>query len=259
MKEIKLLSWNVNGLRAAAKKGFVEEMWKIDPHIICLQEIKAKQEQLPPEVEIIPGYRSYFFSAQRPGYSGVAVYSKLEPEEVSFGIGEPRFDEEGRVLVLDYSNFRLLNAYFPNGGGSEERLAYKMDFCEYILEYARAYRGENPQRPLIVCGDVNTAHKEIDLARPKENSTRSGFLDIERAWIDRFLAVGFLDTFRVFNQQPEAYTWWDMKTRARNRNVGWRIDYFLADQALESRLKKAEILPDILGSDHCPITLDLAL
>ena len=255
----KLLSWNVNGLRAAAKKGFLDYMQEINPDVICLQEIKAKEEQLPPEVQLIPGYRSYFFPAQRPGYSGVAVYSKLEPLWVQYGLGEERFDQEGRVLLLDFANFRLLNAYFPNGGANEERLRYKLDFSYAVLDFAKAYEAQTPQRPMLICGDVNTAHREIDLARPKENVTHSGFMPIEREWVDAFLGIGFLDTFRLFCDQPGQYSWWDMKTHSRERNVGWRIDYFFASEKLRPRLKGAAILPEIYGSDHCPVTVDLEI
>lgn len=252
MREISLLSWNVNGIRAAAKKGFVEQVKELEPDIICLQEIKAKVEQLPPELLEIEGYRAYFNPAERPGYSGVAVYSRIEPDAVCLGIGDERYDREGRALILDFPSFRLLNAYFPNGGSSQERLDYKMDFCEEILQYAKAQ-----DRPLLICGDVNTAHEEIDLARPKENVKNSGFMPHEREWIDRFLAAGFIDTFRLLHPEEVAYSWWDMKTRARERNIGWRIDYFFASQSLQDKISDAYILPDIMGSDHCPIGLKL--
>lgn len=252
MGEMTLLSWNVNGIRAAAKKGFVGQVKELQPDIICLQEIKAKIEQLPPELLEIEGYRAYFYPAERPGYSGVAIYSRSEPEAVCYGIGDERYDREGRVLILDFPDFRLLNAYFPNGGSSQERLDYKMDFCEEILQYAKSQ-----DKPLLICGDVNTAHEEIDLARPKENVKNSGFMPHEREWIDRFLAAGFIDTFRLLHPDEVAYSWWDMKTRARERNIGWRIDYFLASQSLQEKISDAYILPDIMGSDHCPIGLKL--
>lgn len=259
MAEIKLLSWNVNGLRAVAKKGFLDRIWEIDPDIICLQEIKAKEEQLPSEVSIIPGYRSYFFPAQQGGYSGVAVYSKLEPELVTYGLDEGRFDDEGRVLVVDYADFRLLTAYFPNGSKNQERLDYKMDFCRCLTQYCQEFLRKEPDKLLLVCGDVNTAHQEIDLARPKENSQRSGFLPLERSWLDDFLAIGMVDTFRFFNSQGGQYTWWDLKTRARERNVGWRIDYFFASAAHQARVLNAGILPEISGSDHCPTSLTIKI
>ncbi|MEG1501165.1 MAG: exodeoxyribonuclease III [Clostridiales bacterium] len=256
MKITTLLSWNINGLRAAAKKGFTEKIAQLSPDIICLQEIKAKIEQLPPEIADLEGYHSYFFPAQRPGYSGVAVYSRQEPLSVHYGFGESRFDDEGRVLLLDFPGFRLLNAYFPNGSGSPERLQYKMDFCYAILEYCHQYE-EKEQRPLIICGDVNTAHQEIDLSRPKENSKSSGFLPMERAWVDDFIQGGYLDTFRLFHSEPKRYSWWDMKTRARDRNIGWRIDYFFASKSLQTKLANADILEEVIGSDHCPIILEI--
>lgn len=254
MAILKLLSWNVNGLRAVAKKGFAEAMAAIDADIICLQEIKAKPEQLPEEVLNLPGYSGYFFPAERPGYSGVAVYSKREPDKITYGMGDKYFDDEGRVLILDFPAFRLLNIYFPNGGGGDDRLAYKMEFNRALSSYV-----QKEEKPLIICGDVNTAHQEIDLARPKENETRSGFMPIERAWIDEFLELGFVDAYRRYIKEGGNYSWWDMKTRARERNVGWRIDYFFVSKTLESRLRDAYLLPGVLGSDHCPMVLDMEI
>ncbi len=250
--KLKLLSWNVNGLRSVAQKGFRETMSMIDPDVICLQETKVKEDQLPQELLEFPGYHGYFFAAERPGYSGVAVYSKIEPNSVRYGIGEDKYDREGRVLILDYDAFQLINAYFPNGGSGEERLNYKLEFCQAISTYCK-----ESKRPILLCGDVNTAHREIDLARPKENVNHSGFMPIERQWIDEFLDLGFLDTFRLFCQEEHNYSWWDMKTRARGRNVGWRIDYFFASQSLKDALTDAFIIPEVLGSDHCPVGICL--
>lgn len=251
---MKLLSWNVNGVRAAVKKGAREALDIINADIVCLQEIKAKPEQMPAELMAWPGYTPFICSAERPGYSGVAVFAKQEPYAVAYGLGEERFDREGRTLILDYESFRLINCYFPNGGSGPERLQFKLDFYEAMLDYA-----QRSEKPLIVCGDVNTAHREIDLARPKENQTVSGFLPEERAWIDRFLAAGFLDSFRLFHTEGEQYSWWDMKTRARARNVGWRIDYFFVSEALRPRLTDAYLLPAVMGSDHCPVLLEAEL
>ena len=198
------------------------------------------------------GYTPYINSAERPGYSGVAVFTKDQPILVEKGLGIERFDVEGRVITLDYPAFRLFNCYFPNGGNGPERLQYKMDFYEAVSEYAK-----NCPKPLIVCGDVNTAHREIDLARPKENVKNTGFLPEERSWIDGFLDSGFIDSFRLFHDDGGNYSWWDMKTRARERNVGWRIDYFFVAEALRDKITDAYILPEIVGSDHCPVVLEI--
>lgn len=249
---MKLISWNVNGIRAAVKKGAVDILKEIDADVISLQELKAKPEQVPREIMELPGYTPYIFSAERPGYSGTAVLTKIRPEKASLGMDIPRFDCEGRTIILEFPEFSLFSAYFPNGGNGPERLQYKMDFYEATLDYAK----QSP-KPLIITGDVNTAHKEIDLARPKENRNNTGFLPMECDWIDRLLASGFLDSFRMFNDQPGQYSWWDMKTRARARNVGWRIDYFFVDQRLKDKVKDAYILPEVEGSDHCPVVLEL--
>ena len=251
---LKLLSWNVNGVRAAVKKGAQDALKSIDPDVVCLQEIKAKPEQVPPELLEWEGYHSYICSAERPGYSGVAVFAKTPADNMACGMEQARFDDEGRMVVLDYPRFRLLNCYFPNGGNGPERLKYKMDFYAAFKEYALS-----SPKPLIICGDVNTAHKEIDLARPKENEKNTGFLPMERAWIDEFLEAGFVDTFRIFYDDGGHYSWWDMKTRARERDVGWRIDYFFVSQSLKDMVKDAYILPQVMGSDHCPVVLEIEL
>ncbi len=258
MKTWRLLSWNVNGIRAVAKKGFFDWFAKAKPDVLCLQETKAHPEQLAKELLEIDGYNSSFHWAEKRGYSGVAIYAGERPAKVLPSMGDPRYDGEGRVLVHTYPSFTLFNVYFPNGKSRPERLAYKMDFYKDFLKLLRTYR-ESGQKNLIVCGDVNTAHKEIDLARPKENSKISGFLPEERAWIDELLADGFHDTFRLFEAGPENYTWWDQQSRARERNVGWRIDYFFVSDPLKARLKKAFILPEVMGSDHCPVGIDLVV
>jgi len=255
MKKFRILSWNVNGIRAAYKKGFVHWLPKENPDIICLQETKAMKEQLPDDLINVGEYNSYFSSAERKGYSGVATYSKAEPVSVSTGMGIKKFDSEGRFLISDFGEFILFNIYFPNGKAKKERLQYKMDFYDSFLKHLNKLTKQG--KKIAVCGDVNTAHKEIDLARPKENSKISGFLPEEREWIDKLLQAGFIDTFRMFNDKGENYTWWDMMTRARDRNVGWRIDYFFISENLSSNLKSASILPDVLGSDHCPVGIEL--
>jgi exodeoxyribonuclease-3 len=252
---MKLLSWNVNGIRAIYKKGFLDWFTKEDSDILCLQETKAKKEQLSDELLNVNGYTSYFSSAERKGYSGTATYTKLNPVKVSNGIGIKTFDSEGRFLITDFDEFILFNIYFPNGKAKAERLQYKMDFYEAFLKHLKKLLKQD--KKIVICGDVNTAHKEIDLARPKANEKTSGFLPQEREWIDKLLEAGFIDTLRVYNQKPEQYTWWDMMTRARDRNVGWRIDYFFISDNLKDNLKNAFILPDVMGSDHCPVGIEL--
>jgi exodeoxyribonuclease-3 len=198
-----------------------------------------------------------FASAQKKGYSGVAFYTKKEPINIKCGFGIEKFDREGRVQIADYGDFVLFNIYFPNGKASAERLAYKMEFYNAFLEYANTLKSKG--KKLIICGDVNTAHKEIDLARPKDNEKISGFLPSERAWIDKFLDKGFVDTLRMYNTEPDNYTWWSMRTRARERNVGWRIDYFFASENIAGNIKDAFIMSDVMGSDHCPIGIDLEI
>ena len=257
MKNIRILSWNVNGIRAVYKKGFVDWLKKENPDILCLQETKAQKEQLTDDLLNVGGYTSHFSSAEKKGYSGTATYTKQKPESFKTGIGIKKFDSEGRFAVTDYGKFILFNIYFPNGKARKERLEYKMDFYESFLKHLKKPLKEG--KKIVICGDVNTAHKEIDLARPKANEKTSGFLPEEREWIDKLLDAGFIDTFRVFNDKPENYTWWDMITRARERNVGWRIDYFFISENLSKNLKSAFIMPDVMGSDHCPVGIELSV
>jgi len=251
----KIISWNVNGIRASMKKGFDEKLLDMNPDIMCLQETKAWREQLDEKTLNIGDYKSYFSQPERKGYSGVAIYTKEEPKNVTIGLGIEEFDSEGRTLIAEYENFVLYNIYYPNGKKNAERLQYKLDFYEAFQEHAvkQKEKGKN----VVVCGDVNTAHKPIDLARPKPNEKTSGFLPIEREWMDRFLASGFYDTLRLFNNSPELYSWWDVISRARDRNVGWRIDYFFISESLKDKIKNAFILSEVMGSDHCPVGIDL--
>ncbi len=255
MKIYRLLSWNVNGLRAVLKKNFLTWLQQSAADVLCLQEIKAMSSQLPPDVLYYPGYDVQIQSAERPGYSGVATFSKEKPLSVQRGFGVNRFDSEGRILETEYPQFTLLNIYFPNGKSGDERLQYKMDFYAEALKYFMKLR--NRGKKLVICGDVNTAHKPIDLKRPKENEDVSGFLPMEREWMDQWVSKGFIDSFRVFNQKPDQYTWWDMKSAARERNVGWRIDYHFISEDLKPCLKEAFILPEVMGSDHCPVGITL--
>lgn len=253
---MRIISWNVNGLRAADKKGFYDWFRKYQPDILCLQEIKSTEEQLPPHLRNVPGYYLYISSAERKGYSGVATYTKIKPIEIKYGLDIEKFDKEGRILITEYKNFILFNIYFPNGKQSKERLDYKLDFYDTFLAYIDNLKARNGKN-MIVCGDFNTAHREIDLARPKENEKVSGFLPVERAWIDRFIDHGYIDTFRHFNKDTIQYTWWDIKTNARERNVGWRIDYFFVSKEFISKVKKAFILQEVMGSDHCPVGIEI--
>ena len=226
------------------------------PDIFCLQETKASPEQLPDALREVPKFSSFFSSSTvKKGYSGVAIYTKVEPLSVIYGMGSKEFDEEGRLVGAEYDDFWLLNVYFPNGGQGPHRLEYKMRFYDAFLKFAEKLRG---QKPVIFCGDVNTAHEEIDLSRPKENAHNTGFLPEERAWLDEVTDAGYVDSFRhFFPSRKEAYSYWDLFTHARDRNVGWRIDYFFIAQELMKRLKKAEIHPEIYGSDHCPVSITL--
>ena len=257
MDEIKLISWNVNGIRAAHRKGFIDWLIEEDGDIVSVQETKAHIDQLPRKLINIPGYTSYFSSARRKGYSGVGTYTKLKPNQVINGMGIKKFDIEGRLIRLDYDDFTLLNIYYPNGGSGEERLQYKLDFYDAFLDYANNLVDEGLN--LIICGDVNTAHKAIDLVRPKQNEETSGFLPVEREWVTKFLDNGYVDTFREFNTEGENYTWWSYRTKARDRNVGWRLDYFFVNDEFKSHVKDSYILSDVLGSDHCPIALKIKL
>ena len=250
-----IISWNVNGLRAVHRKGALQAVVDKNPDILCVQETKSLPDQLPDDLRTLNGYHSYFhFPTEKKGYSGVAIYSKEEPLKVSRDMGIEQFDQEGRLIMAEYKDFTLINVYFPNGGGAPERLRYKLDFYDYFLEFINKLHKKQPN--IIFCGDVNVAHKPIDLARPKENETHVGFLPIERAWVDKLISKGWVDIFRHFYpDKAQAYTYWDMKSFARDRNVGWRIDYFFSSHKMLPKVKSVEILDNVLGSDHCPIKL----
>ena len=249
-----ITSWNVNGIRAVEKKGFTSFLESDNPDILCVQETKAHPEQLTESLLQPLGYHSYWSSAEKKGYSGTAFFSKTPLETRTMGIKE--FDNEGRVIIADIQSstltYTLINAYFPNSQEKGKRLDYKLAFCDAMLEFCNS----NPH-PIILCGDYNIAHKEIDLARPKENGESPGFLPEERTWMTKFLDNGYTDIFRTFNQDPHQYTWWSYRGGARARNVGWRIDYFCTN-ANNDTIKKCMIQSDILGSDHCPLSITLA-
>lgn len=257
-KSCKLISWNVNGIRAAIKKGFFDWLQEEQPDILGLQETKIASEQLTLEMVAPVGYRTYWSHAEKKGYSGVAIFTKEEPLSVTEGFGLHEWDTEGRVLIAEYPEFTLYNIYYPNGGRGDDRLQYKLAFYDVFLAHVEQKRKDGKR--IIVCGDFNTAHHPIDLARPKDNEKISGFMPVERAWLDKFTGLGYIDTFRHF--YPDAvdmYSWWHMRTFARQRNVGWRIDYFYTSPDLKGNLKDASIETEVLGSDHCPVTLTLTL
>jgi exodeoxyribonuclease-3 len=253
---MKLISWNVNGIRAVAKRGFLDWLDATRPDVLCLQETRAQPDQLTAELRQPAGYQVHWNSAQRKGYSGVATFCRSAPLAVKAGFGVDEFDVEGRVLTTEHPGFKLLNVYFPNGGRKLERLDFKLRFYAALLDHCKSlhHKGER----LVLCGDYNTAHQPIDLARPKENQKTSGFLPEEREWIDRYLAHGFVDAYRALHpEETDCYTWWMYMRNARARNIGWRIDYFLVSEALMPAISGATILSDVMGSDHCPIVLEL--
>jgi exodeoxyribonuclease III len=252
---MKIICWNVNGIRAIDRKGNLKDIWKLNPDVLCFQETKIAEDEIPFDLRYVPDYTSFFSSGKKKGYSGVGMYTKNNPDSVKYSFGDEKYDDEGRIIQAFFKNFTLFNIYFPNGKASEERLKYKMDFYNSFLNHMRKKlkKGEK----IVICGDVNTAHKEIDIARPKQNENNSGFLPEERQWMDEFLEAGFIDSFREFNKEKDQYTYWDVKTRARERNVGWRIDYFFVSKNLRDNLKDSYILKDVLGSDHAPIVLEL--
>ncbi|QQS20548.1 MAG: exodeoxyribonuclease III [Candidatus Moraniibacteriota bacterium] len=254
-KTLTLLSWNVNGIRAAERKGFTGWLERSKYDIVSVQETKVSDPSILSERLRHPDhYESYWHSAsERKGYSGVAMYVKEPPLHVKTFFGASSLSAEGRVIEIEYPRFTLLNIYFPNGGSGEARLSYKLQFYREFLEYVIELRRLGKR--VIFCGDVNTAHTENDLARPKENAGVSGFLPVEREWINQVIERGFVDTFRMFHEGNGFYTWWDMKTRARDRNVGWRLDYFFVAEELRENVENAFILPEIPGSDHCPAVL----
>ena len=254
---MKIATWNVNGIRAAQKKGLLEWFSREDPDIFCVQETKAHPEQLDESLLNPPGYQTHWSSAVKKGYSGVALFLKPRPIEVNEGLGIPSFDAEGRTLVTEYPEFILYNGYYPNGQHDLGRVPFKLQYSDAVLEHALGLHKKR-KKPIILAGDFNTAHREIDLARPRENIGNTGFLPEERAWIDKLISRGFMDIFREFQPGPHHYTWWSYRAGARRKNIGWRIDYFFITPDLKERVKKIYHQPEILGSDHCPVIMELA-
>jgi exodeoxyribonuclease-3 len=245
----------VNGLRAIYRKGFPDWLMKDSPDILCLQETKLREDQVPEGLKDPLDYLSYFSSGDRSGHGGVALFTRSRPQAVRLGLGIEGFDDEGRAIVADYEEFLLFNVYFPNGKASSQRLQYKLEFYDRFLDLVDGLKAKGKR--IVICGDLNTAHREIDLARPKQNEKVSGFLPVERAWMDKLISHGFLDTFRLFCQEADHYSWWDIKTRSRERNVGWRIDYFFVSDDLRDNVESAFILKEVPGSDHCPVGIEL--
>lgn len=253
---MKIISYNVNGIRAAITKGFLDWLTQANPDVICLQEIKATEDQIPKlEIEAAGYPYQYYFPAQKKGYSGVAILSKIEPKNVVFGTGIDYMDFEGRNLRADFEDFSVMSLYLPSGTNIE-RLDHKFKYMDDFQQYINSLRVEVPN--LIICGDYNICHRAIDIHDPIRNAKVSGFLPEERAWLDGFITNGFIDSFRYFNQEPHQYSWWSYRANARANNKGWRIDYNLVTKTLESRLKRAVILPEAKHSDHCPILVELS-
>ena len=253
---MKIISYNVNGIRAAISKGFIEWLKSANPDLICLQEIKATEDQIPTDEITAAGYPfQYYFSAQKKGYSGVAILCKSEPKNVVFGTGIENMDFEGRNLRVDFDSLSVMSMYLPSGTNID-RLGYKFQYMDTIQEYIVNLRNEIPN--LVVCGDYNICHEAIDIHNPKGNEKTSGFLPEERAWLDSFMKTGMIDTFRHLNKEPDNYSWWSYRANARNNNKGWRIDYCLAAAPLKDKIKRALILPEAKHSDHCPVLVEIS-
>lgn len=250
---MKITTWNVNGFRAVLKKGFKESVMALSPDILCLQEVKAKTDQVTEEDITIPGYSHIWNSAQRPGYSGVATYYKNDGISSQLGLGAEEFDNEGRVIRLELPEFTLFNIYFPNGQRGHDRVEYKLRFYSLLLDICKDLQSSG--RNVVITGDFNTAHNEIDLANPKENSTVSGFLPEERVWIDYYLQNGFEDAFRCLYPEKVQYSWWTYRVNARARGIGWRLDYFLVSKVLMPIISDVIIHDEVMGSDHCPVSM----
>lgn len=255
----KFITYNVNGIRAALGKDWMNWLQSVDPDVVCLQETKAQADQLDLSLFEDAGYHTFWHSAEKKGYSGVAIFSKKEPDHVEYGCGIDKYDAEGRVIRADYGNFSVLSCYFPSGTSGDERQAFKMDFLADFYDYANELRKSRPN--LLISGDVNICHSAIDIHNPDRNKDTSGFKPEERAWVSEFLESGFIDSFRHLNKEPHNYTWWSYRAGARKKNLGWRIDYHMITDSLENQLKRSVILPEAVHSDHCPslVELDLTL
>jgi len=252
-----LISWNVNGIRACQKKGFVEWLAQEDAEVVAIQETKAQENQLDDNLLHIDGYQGFYFSAEKKGYSGVALYTKREPLAIE-PLGIDAFDSEGRTVIAHFPEYSLINCYFPNSQDKGARLEYKLAFCDAILEKCNQLVSEGKQ--VALCGDYNIAHRPIDLKNPKANEKNAGYLPEERAWMTSFLEAGYIDTFRkLYPDEPDQYSWWSYRFKAREKNVGWRIDYFSVNQGFADKVVEAAILKDVMGSDHCPVSITIDL
>lgn len=253
---MKIITYNVNGIRAAMSKGFVEWLQKESPDVICIQEIKANPEQVGVfEFEAL-GYHHYWYPAQKKGYSGVAIFCKEKPKSVTYGCGIKHYDDEGRILIADFEKYSVMSVYHPSGSSGEERQSFKMQWLSDYQNYIHELRKSKPN--LILCGDFNICHKAIDIHNPKSNANTSGFLPEEREWMEGFINSGFVDSFRHLNKEPHHYSWWSYRAGSRAKNLGWRIDYNLVPNHLLDKIKSASIMPNAMHSDHCPVILELA-
>jgi len=252
---MKIISYNVNGIRAALKKGFADWLLQENPDIICLQEIKANKEQVETNLISDLGYHLYWFSAQKKGYSGVAIFSKQKPDRVIKGIGIEKYDFEGRMIRADFGDFTLINSYFPSGTTGTVRQDFKMEYLADVQKFIDNLKKERPN--IVLCGDYNICHKPIDINKPENKKGVSGFLPEEREWVTNFIENGFIDSFRMFDQSAEKYSWWSYRAGARPKNLGWRIDYHMVSETLRSKIIDAKILSDVVHSDHCPILIEL--
>lgn len=254
---MKIITYNVNGIRAAVKKGFLDWLKSENPDIICIQETKAQNDQIPVFEFTELGYHTYISSAQKKGYSGVAILSKNPAKNFETGIGEEKFDGEGRLIKLDFENFTVVNAYHPSGSSGDLRQDFKMDWLDEFYKFSNKLKSNSPN--LIMCGDYNICHREIDIHDPVRNKNNSGFLPEEREWMTKYLDSGFIDSFRFINPEPHNYSWWSYRANARANNKGWRIDYNMVADNLKENIKNAEILSDVYHSDHCPVKLEIEL
>lgn len=252
---MKLISYNVNGIRSAITKGFVEWLKEENPDIIGLQEIKAQEKDIEASIFQDLGYNLYWYPAVKKGYSGVAIFSKIKPKSLKYGMGLNKYDDEGRMIQADFEGFSFISSYFPSGTTGDERQKFKYAFLEDVFDYVHDLKRDNSN--FILSGDYNICHKPIDIHNPISNKNSSGFLPEERAWMDKFTESGFIDTFRHFNPDPHQYTWWSFRANSRAKNLGWRIDYHMATNEMRNKLKSAVILPNIKHSDHCPIVLEI--